>query len=142
MVHRIIYASKAAPGVTLEDFRVIAMFSAVWNTNHDITGLLMSYNDDIMQVLEGPKDAVQDLYRRIERDPRHENVQLLVDQTAERREFTKWSMGFRTLDSRADMDVFFALSQDTLDAVVPEDTSPDVAAAVERFKTTSGLNVD
>ena len=139
MVHRLIYASKAAQGVTQEDFRAIAMFSAMRNTSLGITGLLMVYNDDIMQVLEGSKEAVQGLYERIQADPRHKYVKLLVDQEADSANFTKWSMGFRTLDSRADMDVFFLLSEQSLQEKVHEGASADVQGAVAHFKSISRL---
>ena len=46
-----------------------------------------------IQVLEGGRDEVCDLYNAIVRDPRHENVRLLsYDEITERR-FGAWTMG-------------------------------------------------
>jgi hypothetical protein len=46
-----------------------------------------------MQVLEGGRLAVNDLYNHIVRDPRHQQVTLLHYQEISERRFAGWTMG-------------------------------------------------
>ena len=46
------------------------------------------------QVLEGPRDAVEETFEIIQQDERHGDVSLLAFQPVEHRAFESWSMGF------------------------------------------------
>lgn len=139
MTLRLIYASKRAPGVTENDFRVIAMFSAINNKHRGITGLLLQFGDEIMQVLEGPKAAVEALYTKIEADPRHIDVKVVSRTPFETRQFGDWSMGYRQFDNAFDKDLFFALSSATMDEIKQKVGANDVGDAVSEFADRSGL---
>ncbi len=140
MIYRLIYTSEKSPDTSDADFRAIATFSAVWNRERDITGLLMVHENDIMQVLEGPEAHVKELADKIRRDPRHKNMDIIYEKSVASAEFTKWSMGFRTLETRTEMDVFFNLTRAELSAKVPEDARWDVQKAVSGFADKVGLN--
>jgi hypothetical protein len=60
----------------------------------DITGALMFNAGCFGQVLEGERDAVEIVFERIQRDPRHKNVHLLSFASAPARAFERWSMAF------------------------------------------------
>lgn len=68
-----------------------------WNTHHQLTGVLLYSEDNIMQVLEGPKDEVFYIFNRIVRDARHSNVTKLADGSIQERNFSQWSMGFKVV---------------------------------------------
>jgi hypothetical protein len=68
-----------------------------WNTQHQLTGVLLYSEDNIMQVLEGPKDEVFYIFERIVRDARHRNVTKLADGSIQHRHFSHWSMGFKAV---------------------------------------------
>jgi hypothetical protein len=68
------------------------------NTRLGLTGMLLYKDGNFIQALEGPDDAVEALYRSIERDPRHHGVLRLTRQPIQDREFAAWSMGFQNLD--------------------------------------------
>ncbi len=76
------------------------------NSADDITGLLIyRYNDDcrrgnFLQVLEGPEDAVADVWSRISSDPRHHTIIVLEEGESDARAFGDWSMGFRNVDEQ------------------------------------------
>ena len=140
MTHRIIYSSEAADNVTDADFRMIAMFSRMNNRRNNIAGLLLHYDGHIMQVLEGPRDAVKQLYAKIDADERHKNVKLLMDETCEAPIFSEWSMGFRPMESLEQMDAFFELSKNTLDAAIPDAANEDVRRVVGDFAKNAGLS--
>ncbi len=77
-------------------------FLQEWRTNNermDLTGMLLYKDGKFMQVLEGEEEAVKKLSSKIDRDPRHTQVNLLLEGPATYREFPDWSMGFTDLDS-------------------------------------------
>ncbi|WP_367846661.1 BLUF domain-containing protein [Rhodoferax sp. WC2427] len=64
------------------------------NQQNALTGVLLYNGGNFMQYLEGPAPALQETYRRIARDPLHENViELLLEPIAER-SYSRWDMGF------------------------------------------------
>jgi hypothetical protein len=71
--------------------------SREWNTQHQLTGVLLYSEDNIMQVLEGPKDEVFYIFEKIARDARHRNVTKLADGSIQQRHFSQWSMGFKAV---------------------------------------------
>lgn len=65
-----------------------------FNLSHDITGLLLHREDSFLQVIEGSRRDVLELYERIKQDPRHQRVETLFEDFIEEREFSDWQMGF------------------------------------------------
>ncbi len=63
-----------------------------FNQAHGITGLLTVCNDEYLQLLDGPADAVTALLERIQRDSRHQHVDVLARYPAEDPVFAHWSM--------------------------------------------------
>ncbi len=138
MVFRLIYSSKSSEGVGESDFRAIAMFSALNNLARGVTGLLLTHNDEIMQVLEGEESEVRALYNTIEKDKRHHSVKVIAEREVEKTEFANWSMGYRPLETPIDMDIFFALSRESLGDVIAENS--ELQSAAENFAEKSGLS--
>lgn len=140
MLFRLIYASVASPDMTEADFRTIAMFSSIYNQAHNITGLLLTHNDQIMQVLEGPEDIVRGLFKKIKQDKRHTGVKLLSEGSCEISEFKSWSMGYRPLDEPVEMDMFFSLSAAALSNIMPDNAPTDLQKHIRNFAGKSGLD--
>lgn len=69
------------------------------NQASGITGILLYFNGNIIQVLEGDETKVKALYEVISRDPRHAHVINLYSQPIEQRSFSDWSMGYKTLSA-------------------------------------------
>jgi hypothetical protein len=67
-----------------------------------LSGLLLYSGGNIIQVLEGPEDAVESTFRTILDDPRHKDVIVMLRDPIEQRAFPDWSMGFRDI-SRAEV---------------------------------------
>mgnify|MGYP002378384662 CR=1 FL=1 len=93
MLVRLMYASRAAASVDLEELHAILRQSKQANPQHGITGLLCLSDGIFLQVLEGGRSAVNRLYGRIAADPRHTQVELLLYQEITERRFAGWSMG-------------------------------------------------
>jgi hypothetical protein len=93
MLVRLLYASRAAAGITPDSLDAILQQSRRHNPQLGITGILCYGGDVFMQVLEGGRDCVNRLYNTIVRDARHDDVLLLnYDEVPERR-FSGWTMG-------------------------------------------------
>lgn len=62
------------------------------NKRDGITGALVCRQDVYLQLLEGPRHAVDNAYQRIRRDDRHVNVQIQMFEQVPGRLFGNWSM--------------------------------------------------
>lgn len=72
----------------------ILRISQANNGRDGVTGALI-YNAGVFgQVLEGPVDAVEETFERIQMDDRHADVTLLEISSILERSFSNWSMGF------------------------------------------------
>ena len=93
MLVRLLYASRAAQPMRKEQLAAILEASRVHNQREGITGVLCFGEGIFLQVLEGGRAAVTQLYNRIAADARHHGLELLAyDEIGERR-FAGWSMG-------------------------------------------------
>jgi hypothetical protein len=70
------------------------------NTNPDkgITGALFANASFFAQVIEGPREAVQEVFARINADQRHFDVTVLERGSVTERYFPRWAMGLASLD--------------------------------------------
>lgn len=95
MLVRLMYASRAREGLDSEETAAILRQSRTSNPRHGITGVLCVCPNGplFIQALEGGREAVNALYNRIVRDPRHRDVTLLRYQDIAERRFAGWSMG-------------------------------------------------
>lgn len=75
------------------------------NARLGITGMLLYKDGNFMQVLEGEDQTVRDLAHDIERDRRHKNFTVLVEEPIDHREFSNWTMAFNNLDHPGEMDI-------------------------------------
>lgn len=99
MFERIVYQSTAC-----QDIGSLALFKLLTeaqlrNSQLQITGHLLFLDGQFTQCFEGPPDKVELLWQSIQRDKRHENIELLVRHTAEERRFPEWTMAFSTYSS-------------------------------------------
>jgi len=93
MLVRCLYASRVVGPLTQEVMDSVLEQSRRNNPRHGITGLLCVSEDTFIQVLEGGRDAVCELYNKIAADKRHTNVRLLVYEEIDERRFGHWNMG-------------------------------------------------
>lgn len=99
MLVRCLYASRATAPVSDRLFEDILEQSRRNNAARGVTGLLCFTKDTFVQVLEGGRDEVCELYNRIARDDRHGNVRLLVYEEISERQFASWTMGQVNVDA-------------------------------------------
>jgi len=93
MLVRLMYASRAVPAVDQEELLAILRKSKSNNARSGVTGALCFSEGVFIQVLEGGRTAVNQLYNRIASDDRHTDVVLLRYEEIDERRFAGWSMG-------------------------------------------------
>lgn len=99
-IHRVIYGSRVAADLApLSSTDVDGILAASIRNNAavGVTGMLLHHRDVFVQVLEGDRAAVDAVYARVERDPRHRDVRLVSAAPAAERMFGEWSMCAATL---------------------------------------------
>lgn len=72
--------------------------AARFNKAHDITGMLICVDGVVIQALEGRPAVVQELFDKIQADPRHRGIFPLTTREVATRQFAAWSMGFREVN--------------------------------------------
>ncbi|MBO9712605.1 BLUF domain-containing protein [Sphingomonas sp.] len=98
---QLVYVSSVVPE-TAPDPEAILRVSRVNNARDGITGLLYSDERRFLQVLEGEPLAVEQAFARIQLDPRHRAIVVLLRREIEAREFGDWAMAHRTPGDDAD----------------------------------------
>lgn len=91
-LHSFIYISTVSEG--LDEAGVDAILASARRNNvaRGLTGMLLQYAGHFVQALEGPREALQEVYDRICADPRHQEVTLLEQAPIEARRFGDWAM--------------------------------------------------
>ena len=99
-LYRVLYCSRLrlAEDHAQEEVRQILAASRRNNTRDGITGGLLFSAGSFAQVLEGPVDAVEEAFERIQCDPRHDKVTVLEAGPVDQRAFPDWSMAFKGVD--------------------------------------------
>lgn len=93
MLVRCVYASRSIEPVEKKLLSSILEVSRKRNQERGITGFLCISGDIFIQVLEGGRDAISELFVKIANDPRHTSVRLLAYEEIPQRKFGGWSMG-------------------------------------------------
>ena len=93
MIVRCLYASRAAAPLKPAVIEGILEQSRTQNPPRGITGILCYSGDVFIQVLEGGRDEVCELFNAIVRDQRHTHVRLLAYEEIRERKFSNWTMG-------------------------------------------------
>ncbi|WP_188055733.1 BLUF domain-containing protein [Sphingosinithalassobacter sp. CS137] len=123
---QLVYVSSARPTGGAVNAAAILNASRRNNRRDGITGLLYSDGRRFLQALEGPEDAVQQTFERIQGDSRHRAIVVLSRRHIEAREFGAWDMAH--LDEAAETDSFMRRI-----SKLAAGASPDVRATFEGF---------
>jgi hypothetical protein len=94
MNFRLIYRSKSLlPKVDYHsELGAIFRVARVNNVAKGITGALLRYDDWFVQALEGLEPDIRKLFHKIEKDPRHNAVEVIDIGVAGERVFSRWAM--------------------------------------------------
>ncbi len=94
MLVRLLYASRSQGPIADDTVSRILAQSRKNNPEFGVTGVLCVCQGDVfMQVLEGGRNEVNQLYERVVKDERHTDVTLLHYSEVDERRFSGWRMG-------------------------------------------------
>jgi len=93
-VRQIIYMSSLVTS-DLEVMRNIVATSIKNNKRNDITGMMLYSDGNIVQAIEGKKEALKATFSRILVDVRHVGIYILLEEKVEHRDFETFSFGFK-----------------------------------------------
>lgn len=89
---QLIYHSIARPGLKESEIHDILNTSREFYEAHNITGCLLYYHDEFLQILEGDTAVIHDRMQELRLDTRHSHVTVLYGQESDVRFFKKWDM--------------------------------------------------
>ena len=97
-LYRVVYCSRNllpdAAGSLAAQMQDILGTSRRNNARDGISGALMFSGGCFVQALEGPQDAVETTFERIQCDERHTEITVLAAGPIAERDFADWSMAF------------------------------------------------
>lgn len=74
------------------------------NQSMDVTGMLLYANQQFLQLLEGRRDDVNQIFQSISHDARHYDVNLISVRSIQKRNFRNWDMAFSGGDDVAHLE--------------------------------------
>jgi len=86
------YTSLARLDLDSSDLEDIHRTARELNALDGITGLLVFNGTHFLQIIEGAKNAIDDLVERLRRDPRHSGFEVRDQHSIDARSFPDWSM--------------------------------------------------
>jgi hypothetical protein len=90
---RLVYVSSASASFTPAELAELGRRAAARNAAEGINGMLLYHEGCIIQAIEGTEAAIDELMARLECDPRHYGMLVLLREPIEQRDFAGWSMG-------------------------------------------------
>ncbi len=88
----LVYVSSATRILSQDELQALLEQARARNHERGITGLLLFCEGNFMQVLEGRRAWVNEVYECIGRDPRHNHLIKLASEPIPRRDFSGWDM--------------------------------------------------
>lgn len=103
-MHQIVYTSTANQQFSAADLKKLLVGARMRNKAVGVTCMLVFHDGTFLQALEGEKRAVNEIFARIQNDPRHRDLAVLHRGPGhEQRVFGDWSMGFADFTGAADI---------------------------------------
>ena len=97
-MYYMLYISTATKPMNYDELTALLRQCRDNNGQRDITGMLLYQHETFMQMLEGEKQAVLDLFDSIKNDSRHTGIYVVQSGDIDQRNFKDWSMGFFNMD--------------------------------------------
>ncbi|WP_422449752.1 MULTISPECIES: BLUF domain-containing protein [unclassified Endozoicomonas] len=105
-LYYLIYVSSASQLMNNDSLLALLNESRDNNLSLDITGMLLYKGGNFLQMLEGTKQHVLQVYQGICKDSRHHNIIKIISAPAACRSFQDWSMGFCNMEKETSLQDF------------------------------------
>lgn len=96
-MYQLLYTSKAVNPFKDDEVSKLLDIARLNNSKKSITGMLLYCNGNFIQLLEGNEQHLAELFEIISKDPRHTEVNKIIETKIERPQFPDWSMGYKFL---------------------------------------------
>lgn len=100
MYYYLMYVSYATRPFSQNELKDLLETSRRNNQVRDVTGMLLYIDGKFLQVLEGPKEAVHQIFNVIKLDTRHKRVNVIIEGKLKKRNFDAWYMSFKSFTAR------------------------------------------
>lgn len=100
MPYQLVYSSAPTKKMMKSHLYMILRQSRINNKLNNVTGLLIFVDDLFFQVLEGEEITVKNIFERIKKDKRHQNINILFEGNVKERAFPKWEMAYASPSSK------------------------------------------
>ncbi len=97
-LHRMVYTSARTKNCSESDIEEILLASRRNNAALNVSGILIHTNDRFLQILEGSKNNITELYEKIQKDDRHAGTSVRFFEPVDKREFGEWNMAHKTMN--------------------------------------------
>ena len=114
-MRQMIYTSTATSQLGQDDVFRIVEKSVSNNMGREITGFLIYADQRFFQLIEGEEGNLRDLLATLQRDPRHSDINILLDRSIAERRFPRWRMQRVGRSGDAAIEVKTALRTDPAD---------------------------
>ena len=138
-LYRLMYMSTSRNFMSEGELEQLLEGARQRNAADGITGMLIYVEGHFLQIIEGSKESVERLSKRIAADPRHSGIIHLMAGPIDRRAFADWSMGFQRLSEQDGQRVLGAvdLARNSLRESLPEDLPQELLVFMESFYRSS-----
>ena len=102
-MYYLIYLSSSVKPMNHDQLSTLLQQCRDNNQKNGVTGMLLYQNGTFMQMLEGDKQVILDLYDEIRKDDRHTGFHTVLAGEIAKRNFEDWSMGFFNMDKEGDL---------------------------------------
>ncbi len=100
MLNRLVYFSERV--CAERDIPDLVARSAARNKASNVTGMLLADDSCFIQILEGPRGAVSQLFMEIGRDPRHKAINLVEMTEIAAKSYPSWGMAYLSDPQKVD----------------------------------------
>lgn len=133
-MRQLLYVSNAARGIPASDLDDILTQARARNPERGLSGILIHVDGGFLQILEGARETVMQVYGRIAEDKRHSQPHVLVDRETDAPAFAAWSMGYEHLTGAKDeMAGMFGIVREAVAGHLSPGAGRVVATMLETF---------
>ncbi|MBN8486919.1 MAG: BLUF domain-containing protein [Burkholderiales bacterium] len=87
------YCSTATRPMSAVEIGQLLLKARLFNASVGVSGVLLHDSRQFLQYLEGPADAVDQVWQRVSASPLHQDLRVLMRETVSTRLFADWQMG-------------------------------------------------
>lgn len=94
MLYQLVYSSSPEKKMMKSHLYIILRLARMKNKLSNLTGMLVFVENMFFQVLEGEQADVKAVFERIKVDPRHKDIEILLERNIDTRTFSDWEMAY------------------------------------------------